>query len=215
MLIQKIGDQKFLRYIFRMFKAGVLANGELTMSDEGVPQGSVCSPALANIFAHYVIDKWLEDEVKAKCTVRIKMFRYADDVVIVCHSSKDAEYIKEALNSRLAEYKLKLNKDKTKIVKFARREASRGRQQEGFYFLGFTCYWGRSKKGAVIPKLKTDGKRFRSELKKVKEWAWKACKEQKFKDVWECCCLKLKGHIQYYGVSHNMKAVTTFCVHIF
>lgn len=41
MISQKISDQKFLRYIVRMFKAGVLTNGELTVSDEGVPQGSL------------------------------------------------------------------------------------------------------------------------------------------------------------------------------
>jgi RNA-directed DNA polymerase len=32
-----------------MFKAGVRSNGELTLNDEGVPQGSICSPILANI----------------------------------------------------------------------------------------------------------------------------------------------------------------------
>ncbi|WP_155046738.1 hypothetical protein [Piscirickettsia salmonis] len=40
MLETKIKDQRFIRYIIRMFKAGVLSKGELTMSDEGVPQGS-------------------------------------------------------------------------------------------------------------------------------------------------------------------------------
>ena len=54
-LREKIKDPKFMRYISRMFKAGVLAEGELRMSEEGVPQGSICSPVLANIFAHYAI----------------------------------------------------------------------------------------------------------------------------------------------------------------
>jgi len=39
LLAEKIGDRRFLRYIARMFKAGVLADGELTVSEEGVPQG--------------------------------------------------------------------------------------------------------------------------------------------------------------------------------
>ena len=52
-LREKIEDEKFIRYLIRMFKAGVLAEGELTVSEEGVPQGSSCSPVLANIFAHY------------------------------------------------------------------------------------------------------------------------------------------------------------------
>ena len=55
MLREKVNDPKFLRYLQRMFKSGVLAAGELTIGDEGVPQGSLCSPVLANIYAHYVI----------------------------------------------------------------------------------------------------------------------------------------------------------------
>jgi retron-type reverse transcriptase len=42
-----------------MFKAGVLESGELTVGEEGVPQGSICSPILANVFAHEVIDTWI------------------------------------------------------------------------------------------------------------------------------------------------------------
>ena len=42
MLRMKIKDTKFLRYIKRMFKAGMLAEREMVVSDEGVPQGSLC-----------------------------------------------------------------------------------------------------------------------------------------------------------------------------
>ncbi len=76
---EKIGDEKFIRYMIRMFKAGVLADGELTISEEGVSQGSACSP-LANIFAHYVMDEWFECTVKSHCTGRVELFRYCDDV---------------------------------------------------------------------------------------------------------------------------------------
>jgi retron-type reverse transcriptase len=41
MIEEKIQDQRFLRYLRRMLKAGVLSEGELIVSDEGVPQGSV------------------------------------------------------------------------------------------------------------------------------------------------------------------------------
>jgi len=59
----RIKDKTFIRYIVRMFKSGVLASGELTISDEGVTQGSPASPTIANVFAHYVIDEWFEEVV--------------------------------------------------------------------------------------------------------------------------------------------------------
>ncbi len=50
-----------------MFKSGLRVNGALILSDEGVVQGSACSPVIANIFAHEVIDKWIETTVKKHC----------------------------------------------------------------------------------------------------------------------------------------------------
>jgi group II intron reverse transcriptase/maturase len=79
MLQTKITDQKFMRYIARMFKSGVLADGDLIMSEEGVSQGSLCSPVLSNIYAHEVIDVWFEKIVKVHCIGRVELFRYADD----------------------------------------------------------------------------------------------------------------------------------------
>jgi RNA-directed DNA polymerase len=80
-LRERIKDEKFMRYIIRMFKAGVLAEGELQVSEEGVVQGSCSSPVLANVFAHYVIDEWIEREVKPRCTGEVRLFRYCDDGV--------------------------------------------------------------------------------------------------------------------------------------
>ena len=43
-LRMKIKDERFIKYIVRMLKAGVLSDGDLKRSDEGTPQGSVASP---------------------------------------------------------------------------------------------------------------------------------------------------------------------------
>lgn len=75
MLKIKIKDTKFLRYLSRMFKAGVLAEGELIVSEEGVPQGSCCSPVMSNVVAHYIIDIWIEETVKPLMSGKIEMFR--------------------------------------------------------------------------------------------------------------------------------------------
>ena len=118
MLNEKINDQRLIRYLIRMFKAGVLADGDLTVSKEGVPQGSTCSPVLANVFAHYVIDEWFNSVVKAHCAGRVEMFRYCDDVVICCQYEHDARRINKALKSRLEKFNLRLNVEKTKLVSF-------------------------------------------------------------------------------------------------
>ena len=41
LLGMKIKDKRLIRYVVRMLKAGVLADGELKHSDEGTPQGAV------------------------------------------------------------------------------------------------------------------------------------------------------------------------------
>jgi RNA-directed DNA polymerase len=209
-LKDKIIDTKFMRYINRMFKAGVLSEGELIMSDDGVPQGSCCSPVLANVFAHYVIDIWIEEMVKPHCKGEVRLFRYADDGIICCQYDGDAKRIREALGKRLGKYKLKLNEEKTKQVPFDKRLVDQGIDQGTFDFLGFTFYWGRAKSGRVIPKLKTKAKTMRAKIKKVKEWIKTIKNTQTLKQIWKTFVAKLRGHINYYGVSHNAENVSKF-----
>jgi len=210
LLREKITDETFIRYLVRMFKAGVLANGELTTSDEGVPQGSICSPILANVMAHFVIDTWFKNVVKQHCHGRVEMFRYADDQVICCQYASDAVRIKEALAKRLSKYNLTMNEDKTKLVKFSKQRMRQGEKQESFDFLGFTFFLAHSRRGFVIPMVKTSGKRFCSKLKKVKEWAKGIRNLHRTKEIWRSFCKKMQGHTAYYGVTFNTNAVDKF-----
>jgi RNA-directed DNA polymerase len=209
-LRERIKDETLIRYIVRMFKAGVLASDELTVSDEGVPQGSPVSPTIANIFAHYVIDEWFEEVVKIHCQGKIELYRYADDAVICCQYDEDAIRIKTALSKRLAKYKLKLNEEKTSCVSFSRREYEQGKPQGVFHFLGFTFYWGRTRKGKPTPKVKTHGKRMRAKLKNVNEWARLIRNRVDLVRIWKLFCAKLEGHIRYFGVSFNFDCVSNF-----
>lgn len=206
----KVKDTRFMRYISRMFKAGVLVEGELTISEEGVPQGSICSPILANVFAHYAIDLWIRDMVKPNCRGAVELFRYADDAVICCQYEEDAKRIKSTLGKRLGKFKLQINEDKTKLVSFDKYAMAQGIRQGTFDFLGFTFYLGNSKTGRIIPKLKTRSKTLISKLKKVALW-FKEIKDKKpLKIIWKTFCAKIRGHIQYYGVSHNFDEIEKF-----
>jgi RNA-directed DNA polymerase len=209
-LKEKIKDTKFMRYINRMFKAGVLAKGDLIMSDEGVPQGSICSPVLANVFAHYAIDIWIEEMVKPNCKGKVRLFRYADDAIICCQYDGDAKRIREALVKRLGKYKLELNEEKTKQIPFDKRLVAQGIEQGTFDFLGFTFYVGKAHSGRIIPKLKTKAKTMKAKLNKVKEWIKEIKDRKRLSQIWKTFIAKLRGHINYYGVSHNSENVSKF-----
>ncbi len=210
MLSEKIKDKRLIHYISRMFKAGVLAEGEMMISEEGVVQGSICSPVLANLFAHNVIDEWFEKVVRAHCKGQVTLFRYCDDAIICCERQNDAKRIMAALQKRLAKDKLRLNESKTRLISFSKFNRAQGARQESFDFLGFTFYWGCSRKGHIVPKLKSSGKRLRTKLKRVNDWARQVRNRFRLSEIWRKFCVKLRGQMQYYGVSHNAACVIKF-----
>jgi len=172
--------------------------------------GGVTSPVLANVFAHYVIDEWFYTVVKAHCAGRVQMFRYCDDLLVCCQFERDARRINKALKSRLEKFNLRLNEEKTKLVKFDKRAHQSGNKPESFDLLGLTFYWGRARSGAVIPKMKTIGKRFRSKLRKVNLWCRQVRNIYPLAVIWNSFVRKLAGNIRYYGVSHNIQSVRKF-----
>lgn len=208
-LRERIKDETFVRYIVRMLKSGILREGEFQVTEEGCPQGNCASPILANIYAHYVLDVWFEDVVKKHVSGPIEMFRYCDDLVICCRFSRDGERILKALERRLAKFSLELNKEKSKLVNFSKRKFEKGEDQGTFDFLGFTFYLDKTMRGNVTCKLKTSRKRMRSKLSKVKEWVRKN-RSTRFRDAWRTFISKLRGHLNYYGVSFNSRQVSQF-----
>ncbi len=142
-------------------------------------------------------------------SLRVRLPR-ATRLVICCRYEEDAIRVIKALGKRLEKYKLRLNEEKTKMVNFSKSKSRQGIKQESFDFLGFTFYLGKSIRGATIPKVKTCGKRYRSKLKKVKDWAQKIRNKVPLGSIWKIFCAKLRGHVQYYGVSFNSKAVDNF-----
>jgi len=78
---RRIKDGGIVRLIGKWLNAGVMEEGKLTYAETGSPQGGVVSPILANLFLHYVLDEWYEQEVKPRLKGRSFLLRFADDFV--------------------------------------------------------------------------------------------------------------------------------------
>lgn len=101
-------------------KAGIMEDGDYKASNEGVPQGGVVSPILANIYLRYVVDMWYETQIKSNIKNYTEIIRYCDDVVGLFECKSDVEKFLIELEVRFAKFEFKLSKDKTRIIKFGR-----------------------------------------------------------------------------------------------
>jgi len=66
---------------------------------------------LANIFLHFAIDTWFEENYS-----ELAFERYADDIIIHCKHFKQALSVLDALNTRMKRCKFEFKKQKTNIV---------------------------------------------------------------------------------------------------
>ena len=123
-LREQVNDSTTLNLIRKYLKAGVMENGLEKATITGVPQGSVISPLLANIYLNTLDRLW----EKYGLTHGI-LVRYADDTVIICKNKKNANHALNLLQYIMAKLDLKLHPVKTKIV-------SMWDGKEGFDFLG-------------------------------------------------------------------------------
>ena len=116
-LDRRIRDGVLRRLIDKWLKAGVMEEGVLTRSVEGTPQGGVISPLLANVYLHYVLDQWFEQEVKPRLRGLAQLIRYADDATLVLAHEADARRVLEVLPKRFGRFGLQLNARKTRLAR--------------------------------------------------------------------------------------------------
>jgi RNA-directed DNA polymerase len=216
LLKRRVRDGVLLRLIGKWLRAGILEGGVLTAPEAGTPQGGVISPLLANVYLHYVLDVWFEQQVKPRLKGRAFLVRYADDFVMGFACEEDARRVLEVLPRRFGKYGLTLHPDKTRLVRFTRpagRPTQAGRPEasppESFDFLGFTHFWSRSRKGSWVVKRKTARGRFRRALARVTDWCRRHLHEP-VREQYQALRQKLRGHYQYFGVVGNGRSLWCF-----
>ena len=69
-LEHRIADQRVLRLIRKWVNAGVIEDGAWSATEVGAPQGASASPLLANVYLHYVFDRWVRQWRRRQATVR-------------------------------------------------------------------------------------------------------------------------------------------------
>jgi len=172
-LEHRIGDERVIRLVRKWLKAGVLDDGEWSVSEKGTPQGAVASPLLANVYLHYVFDLWAQQWRRREATGHVIFVRYADDIVAGFEHEADARRFWDAMRKRFEQFSLELHGEKTRLLEFGRHAAARRQQQglgkpETFTFLGFTFICGKSRRGAFLLHRKTRGDRMRARLQEIK-----------------------------------------------
>jgi len=205
-----IADKNLLRYIKRFLKAGIMEAGQFTETDSGVPQGGLCSPVMANVYLHYVLDMWFEIKVKKQSRGMAEIVRYADDFVCCFQYEDDARNFYEALKERLAKFGLELSEDKSQIIKFGRFA---GDDAGAFDFLGFTVISGKGRSGKFIVKYQTSKKKLKTKRANVKKWL-RINMHTPIDELVKKLNTKLRGHYNYYGLSHNYRKIKGFKLYV-
>jgi RNA-directed DNA polymerase len=167
-LLAAIGSFPARDMISGWLKAGVFEAGKgFAPTGEGTPQGGVISPCLLNVALHgleeaagvrYRTSGTHAGEARPGSPVAV---RYADDVVVLCHSQQQAEHVKARLAEWLAPRGLAFNEDKTRIVHLS----------EGFDFLGFNIRRYPNRKLLIKPSKAAIGRlreRLASELRTLR-----------------------------------------------
>lgn len=190
-------------YIERWLKAPVqMLDGTLLERTRGTPQGGVISPLLANLFLHYVFDKWMQRE-----HADVPFERYADDAVCHCHSQSQAQALIGDLGRRFAQCGLELHPQKTRVV-YCKDADRRGNYADtSFDFLGFTFRprlsknrWGKTFVNFSPAISAKAGKAIRQE---IRSWNLQNRSDKSLTDLAHMFNAKIRGWVNYYGAFYK------------
>lgn len=196
-------EKWIVMYIERWLTAPVqMPDGTLQERTRGTPQGGVISPLLANLFLHYVFDKWMQREY-----ADVPFERYADDAVCHCRSQVQAQELMDDLGKRFAQCGLELHPKKTRIV-YCKDADRRGNYADtSFDFLGFTfrprlskSRWCKTFVNFSPAMSNKAGKAIRQE---IRSWALQNRSDKSLHDLAQMFNAKIRGWINYYGAFYK------------
>jgi RNA-directed DNA polymerase len=209
--VRKHTDCKWmLLYIERWLKAPFHGEEGIRVArTKGTPQGGVISPLLANLFLHYVFDKWMERNYP-----QVPFCRYADDGVVHCRDEAEARLMKEVLENRFKECNLELHSEKTRIIYCKDDNRREEHPHTKFDFLGFTFRPRRSKnrwdKSFInfCPAVSNEaGKEMRQKIRRWKLHLWS---DKSLEDLSRMFTPIVRGWINYYGSFYKSALYPTF-----
>jgi len=204
MVKKRVDDEAFIRLLRKWLRAGVLnQSGTVETPQQGTPQGSVVSPVLANIYLHYVLDRWFESTIRRRSDGDVTFVRYADDFVAAFRYHRDAARFLRLLRKRLQSYGLSVAEDKTRKLMFNR---FRKQDSTAFDFLGFEYRWIISRRGYDAVWMRTAPRRLRRIVKTFAMWLRKHL-SKRTPWILGMTKTKLRGLREYFGVRGNSVAV--------
>jgi len=200
-------------YIQRWLEAEKLnlESGEKEVNRQGTPQGGVISPLLANLYLHYALDKWLRIHFP-----NLPFVRYADDVIVHCHTEEESKEVLEAIKSRLSECDLTLHPEKTKIVycKDYRRKLKKKNVQFDFLGFSFRPMSKASKRGGMFLGLgeSVSKSKHQKMIKEIRDTRFHKWTNGTLQDIATLLNPKIRGWMQYYESFRKMSLKELFRV---
>lgn len=158
-----------------------------------------------------MLDLWFTKVVKTRLQGEAYLVRYIDDFVICFQYRADALRVQNVLRRRLAKFGLALEPNKTHLVEFGRfadrHAGKRGRKRpETLYFLGFTLYCTRNRKGNFKVGFRTEKSRLRRSLAHLRD-LMSRMRHLPVKEQAINLNRVLRGHYAYYGIAGNLRAL--------
>lgn len=211
-LEHRISDTRLVRTLQRFLKGGVMEDGAVSASEEGTPQGGLVSPVLSNIYLHYVLDLWFVRLFRKSCSGKAHLVRYCDDFVAFFEHEADALRFRQELEARLSKFDLEVEPTKTHQLRFSVDDGPQPRRGPGsrsFDFLGFTHFIKKSRRGRPMLGVKTSSKRMGRKLRELYT-RFRDMRNKGARAMMTYAVRHFRGHLQYYGVSGNTRALEIY-----